>query len=256
MIKFDRFKKIAGCILESIISFKDPSKLTMNDRKQYIKFKLSTDDAWALRALNKIFERQTIDEQNSETTMHLNQMGFTGTDANFLTSIVKNLKKYGRLTPKQMSFVKRIMPKYWQQILEIADRPKLDSMILDWKLSQQPDLIPKTASIFDNERKERVKRHINNELFKITKGFFTDQYWQPVNAVRKYFETTDTRFELQESYYGHDEKGTPNSKTWIFKVFFINEKGKEVSLNGVMTASGAGSVGDPMDRYDMVAFVN
>ena len=41
---------------------------TKSEIKSYIKQKLSTNHAWALRALIKIYEFQTADEQHYEQT--------------------------------------------------------------------------------------------------------------------------------------------------------------------------------------------
>ena len=127
------------------VAYKDPNRITIKDRRDYVKYMLANNEGWALRAIQKIFERQTFDEQQSEATHHLNQMGFTGVDAEFLSSVAKQFSKYNRLSPKQMYFVKKKMPKYWMQIIEIADKPKLDAQVLNWKQQQTPDLFPKEA---------------------------------------------------------------------------------------------------------------
>lgn len=113
----------------------------------------------------------------------------------------------------------------------------------------------KVASVFDYERKARVVRKINKDISEIARGFFTDDYWQPVNKIWKYFKVMDTRADLESAEYGHDEKGNPNSKTWKFKVYFINEQGKETMLHGYIVASFCGTVEDNMSRYDLVAYV-
>ena len=112
------------------------------------------------------------------------------------------------------------------------------------------------ASVFDYERKSRVVNTINKELYKITKGFFKDEYWEPVQKIWDYFKTMDTRCELDNAEYGHDSNGRPSHKIWKFKVYFINEKGKEIVLYGSVTASGAGTVEDPLSIYDVTAYVS
>jgi len=44
-------------------------------------------------------------------------VGFTGRDAEFCTSLHHQYKKYGRLTEKQMVYLKKIIPKYWKQVV-------------------------------------------------------------------------------------------------------------------------------------------
>ena len=90
---------------------------TKKDLLSFLKYKLSSDDKWALRALQRIYEGQTIEELNEENTKELNGLGFTGFDAPILTSIYKSYLEHGKnLTPKQMSVVKKMMGKYAGQI--------------------------------------------------------------------------------------------------------------------------------------------
>jgi hypothetical protein len=58
-------------------------------------------------------------------------VGFTGADGEFLTSLAKQLQKKGYLSPKQMTFVFKKMPKYWKQILNISDEEKLIDLMLE-----------------------------------------------------------------------------------------------------------------------------
>ena len=98
--------------------------------EKYIKQRLSKDTRWATRALVRIYEHQTEDEKVNETTRHMNGVGFNGRDADFLTSLAKQLESRGSLSLKQMSFVHKMMPKYWKQILHISDEEKLHKLIL------------------------------------------------------------------------------------------------------------------------------
>lgn len=97
--------------------------------KEFLKEKLSTNKTWANRALVKIFEFQTSDEQTTEYTQYVNNVGFSGVDAKILSSLTKFYVKNGFLTPKQQAIVFRKMPKYWKQILEISDKDKLETLI-------------------------------------------------------------------------------------------------------------------------------
>ena len=81
-------------------------------------------------ALVRIFqENQTTDEQVAQTTSHDNGIGFTGCDAQFLSSLAQNYLRYGRLSDKQMGFVYRKMPKYARQVVAMSDSAKLDAMV-------------------------------------------------------------------------------------------------------------------------------
>ena len=43
----------------------------------------------------------------------------------------------------------------------------------------------------------------------------------------------------------------PTRKEWHFEIHWDNDKGKYSKMGGVVTASGAGSVDDPLSRYDV-----
>ena len=61
--------------------------------KDFIKSQLATNPTWAVKALVKIYERQTIDEQNSQTTKENNGIGFNGLDAkSFPVSLNKSTR--------------------------------------------------------------------------------------------------------------------------------------------------------------------
>ena len=88
--------------------------------KELIQTRMATNDAWLYRAVVSIFERQTADEQNAETTAHDNGVGFTSADAPLLSSFAKQITARGFLTPKQKAFAVKKMHKYAGQLLRIA----------------------------------------------------------------------------------------------------------------------------------------
>ena len=97
--------------------------------QMFLKQKLGTDCVWSLRALDKIYQNQTADEQSSGHTHYYNDVGFTGVDAEILTSFAEQLKSRGFLTEKQMRIVFKKMPKYWKQIRAISDQDALNEMV-------------------------------------------------------------------------------------------------------------------------------
>ena len=109
---------------------------TKKELKDYVKTQLSESQAWAERALIKIFEFQTDSEQETASTHCYNDVGFTGADAEILTSFAKGLIKYKRLTPKQMEITRKKMPKYWKQIIKISDPVALDKMVRTARLKK------------------------------------------------------------------------------------------------------------------------
>jgi hypothetical protein len=104
---------------------------TKKDTLAFVKVKLSSDPVWAVKALVRIYqENQTNDEQVNQQTTHDNGIGFSGCDAQFLSSLAQNYLRYGRLSEKQMSFVFKKMPKYAKQVIAMSDATKLDSMVV------------------------------------------------------------------------------------------------------------------------------
>ena len=93
--------------------------------KDYIKNQLATNPAWAIRGLVKIYTLQTADEQASDRTSHDNGVGFSGVDANILSSFAKQVNAGRNLSPKQMAIVYKKMPRYWKQIASFIPETKL-----------------------------------------------------------------------------------------------------------------------------------
>lgn len=69
-----------------------------------IREKLLTDDRWLCRALVALNERQTVDEQRTETTRYRNEMGFRPAHAKRGTSMAQFYQRTGFLTPKQKAW--------------------------------------------------------------------------------------------------------------------------------------------------------
>ena len=96
--------------------------------KTHIKNQLATNPAWALRALVKIYERQTADEQCSGITKEDNGVGFSGVDANILSSFATQVLNGRNLSAKQMAIVYKKMPRYWKQVASLIPADKLENM--------------------------------------------------------------------------------------------------------------------------------
>lgn len=84
---------------------------------------IDSSDEWAVGGLVRLYEFQTMDEQYSHTTNHLNACGFNRLDAEVLTDIVKFYKTKGFLTPRQLVFVKKALKKYVNQLLRAGVNP-------------------------------------------------------------------------------------------------------------------------------------
>ncbi len=105
------------------------SKITKKEVKEFVKEKLATDRIWAIKALLKIFENQTLEEQKFKDTIYHNGVGFNGTDGEILSSFALQFQKKRFLSDKQMVILFKKIPKYWAQIVKISDEKQLHSLI-------------------------------------------------------------------------------------------------------------------------------
>lgn len=95
-------------------------KSTNKEVEKFVKEQLATNERWAIRALLRIYEYQTPEEQETQETTEENNVGFNGYDANLLSSIAKQYLQYRYLSHKQIDLIKQRIPKYWRQIIDIA----------------------------------------------------------------------------------------------------------------------------------------
>lgn len=89
--------------------------------EEEIKTLIQTNDKVLYRALIRLYECQTEDEQSCGATNHTNGQGFNGVDAPILTSFAKFLTEYGRLSPKQKEICRRKLIKYNKQLTRLAN---------------------------------------------------------------------------------------------------------------------------------------
>jgi hypothetical protein len=95
---------------------------TKKARIAYLKEQLGTKKSWAIRGLQRIYEFQTADEQESQTTNHLNSVGFTGVDAVLLSSFAEQTLQNRELSSKQLALLFKKMPKYSRQLERISTK--------------------------------------------------------------------------------------------------------------------------------------
>jgi hypothetical protein len=116
-------------------------KVTKKNTTIFVKHKLATDKKWAVKALVRIYnENQTSEEQVYEDTIVENGIGFTGVDANILSSFAKQQIEKGFLSNKQMKLVMKKMPKYHGQVIAMSDEAKLNTMVSKHQEENQLEL--------------------------------------------------------------------------------------------------------------------
>ena len=113
---------------------------TKVEKVNFMKQMVATSDRWMLKALLTIYKYQTAQEQASQTTQMDNGVGFTGVDGTILSSFAEQLIRRGVpalleskeevnalrfLSPKQVPLLRKKMPKYAKQLVQIADSAKV-----------------------------------------------------------------------------------------------------------------------------------
>ena len=111
------------------------------------------------------------------------------------------------------------------------------------------------ASSLDGMSRVRAVRKVNDVLSRHTKGFFRDEDWS--NVKRTVWDELDREgitYTITSADYQTDGRGVPVSKTWKLQIEWVNDRGQDQTMYGVVIAAGAGTVEDPMSRYDLVAY--
>ena len=93
-----------------------------------IREKLEASDKWLFRAVVAIYERQTAEEQAAEETRENNGIGFSGCDAQILSSYATQILAWNRgestyrtpLSKLQTALARKKMKKYAGQLSRIA----------------------------------------------------------------------------------------------------------------------------------------
>lgn len=89
------------------------------------------------------------------------------------------------------------------------------------------------------------------------KGIFKDDYWQGPKFIFEAFNDYNLNWFVEDSRYYPTFDGNPmGGKIWDISINFVNNKGKESRLYCKVTAAGAGTVQDPLSKYDVVVNVN
>jgi len=97
--------------------------MTGQEKKQatHYKIKIKTDPRWATRAVVAIYRYQTEHEKYLQETVYHNRVGFNARDAEFCSSIARQVIAGRALSPKQLAVLHRVMPKYAGQLVRIVN---------------------------------------------------------------------------------------------------------------------------------------
>jgi SNF2 family DNA or RNA helicase len=93
------------------------------ERAQELIDRMDKDDEFLVGALLHIYSFQTLDEQATESTRHLNDVGFNALDAGIMSSFAEFYNRTGFLSPKQLNLARRKMKKYTRQMIPYTIKP-------------------------------------------------------------------------------------------------------------------------------------
>ncbi|MGD9678115.1 MAG: hypothetical protein AB7V16_07095 [Vulcanibacillus sp.] len=93
----------------------------MSFTKDFIKEKLLSDTRWLEHGVLAIYNRQTYEEKNIEKTKEHNGVGFTSSDARYLTYVAKWISSGKHLSGRHLEKTRRQMVKYSGQLTKIAN---------------------------------------------------------------------------------------------------------------------------------------
>ena len=82
---------------------------------------LDTNDKVLYGALKHLYTCQTESEKRAGATQDHNGVGFNAYDADFLTSVCKQLIERGSLSPKQKEVARKKLKKYRKQLVALAN---------------------------------------------------------------------------------------------------------------------------------------
>lgn len=102
---------------------------------------------------------------------------------------------------------------------------------------------------------------LKTKMYKVISKFnsiYKDNSWENVNKMIKELSAILPNLSVLDSKYSHNEEGVPSGKRWNLCGVIEDEKKKDkrwVVLIDIH-AAGAGSVEDPLSKYDIIAVVN
>jgi hypothetical protein len=105
--------------MESVMKYSDCK--TIKDKESFIKDKLINDWDWTKRGLVAIYNKQSWDEKVSPQARHDNGVGFTHTDAKFLSAMAQRILNDMYFSDKMRICTIKAMRKYAGQLRKIAD---------------------------------------------------------------------------------------------------------------------------------------
>lgn len=122
--------------------------------------------------------------------------------------------------------------------------------------SKRYNKIAQAVNPLDGKSNQQARSFINTKIIPASPGFYSDTSWEGIKNIWEALDASGIDWNMADTHYVHNEKSVPTGKEWRFEIRFINNRGKPTILYGIVIAGGAGSVEDPLARYDITAYVS
>jgi len=116
------------------------------------------------------------------------------------------------------------------------------------------EAFPKQASVELPVATDSIKNKLYNVGHKFG-GIYNDDSWQVVHKIHGEMTKILPTLSLVDTNYKKDSDGKPTSKEWEHIGAFKTQQGKERVVWVRTVASAAGSVEEPLSRYDVTTMV-
>lgn len=113
----------------------------------------------------------------------------------------------------------------------------------------------------DGMSKAKLKTLLYKETKKCTYNkLYKDTAWNGPQCIWDTFNRLNLAWNITKSEYKRNKDDRemgfkmPTSKEWQFEIFWNSKEGglgKQLKMGGVVTAAGAGTVEDPLGKYDV-----
>lgn len=110
----------------------------------------------------------------------------------------------------------------------------------------------------DGLSKQKLKTMIYKATKNFTRGIYSDDYWKGPQEVWDAFNKLNLNWYINKAEYRNNRDDAkmgiqmPTSKVWDIQINWKGPKGKDLKMKGQLTASGAGSMKQPLEKYDIV----
>ncbi len=125
--------------------------------------------------------------------------------------------------------------------------------------SQDSEYPIPTSELFEKKTYDSARKFIRKAVDPYVRGLFSDEDWSNVHRVFDAIGDLGVNLNYgtrNDGFYTHgyhqNDRGEPDSKAYEFEIKFTNVVGKKMKVCGQLIASGAGTVENPLSKYDII----